>query len=1120
VTSRCCFSSFVADESHALRRIVGHHSQMPAAPDFRLYHGNALDVLAELLAGELRNVPPGTSLLEPDTILIPQPSMRRWLQATLAERHGIAANLRFLAPGEFVGEVLAANVPGHEDARTIEPSRLVWRLHAVLQDPASRKSPAIAAALDRYLDGPDRALRAWSLAHALADVFTKYQAWRRDWLLAWDRGADRDDWQAELWRRATRGIAHRAQAIDAFLRAFEGAEAPAPRGLPARLFAFACLNVSPDVLRIMTAAARGATVHFYLPTPTRKYWGDLVTLRERLAMNADDPLDAGENPLLAAWGRAGRDFIATLFSYEIVAPREIDAYAEPRQRGLLQRLQLDLLERRAPHGDRLAVASIERDRTLQIHACHTRAREVEVLHDQLRALFEDDPTLQARDVAVMTPDINLYSPTIAAIFGGAQGTPRFIPYTVADESSLTASPVADLALRILGLDRARLTSNEVLDLIALPPLMRSFDLDTESIDRLRDWVRNAGARWGLDAAHRARLGAPADDAFTWRFALDRLLLGHAAGEDADIAGVAPWPELEGHALDALDALIRLLAIIERAALDVSREHTPADWQALLTTTLEALLPPNPGEAADAGARDRVFGEIDAFGRAAAEAGLDDTLPADVVRAHFAARFAEADARQPFLAGGVTFCRMVPMRLIPFRVICLLGLNDRDYPRQEPSPVLNRLAAALDRPGQRRRGDRSVRDDDRFLFLQLMTAANDVLYLSYIGNDANDGSAREPPVGVSELLDAAAAYFDDSTEARRRLVLHHPLQPFGRAPDTDARRVRFDRAWSEALATMPGANAIAAFVPSPLPAEPDSAPVGKVDYHALKRFLIDPPATFLRERLRVRLDREEAHLAETEPFMSTDALEHFILLSRVHDALIADADIDETALCRRLQAEGELPPGGAGAQRLGEILRQARPIANAVHAVRRGTLTRLPFELALGDVRLAGMIEDIDDAQAIRTRVGKASARNHVRWHLDALVLAALDDPRPVLTFANFEPGEVGPRPLARHSREAARAALHWLVGLMQDGLARPLPFRPAAAWAWLDASKDGAVEADEAAAKQWTNRRGGEGTDAATVLALRGAMPFVDASATLAFRAWAGAVFAALRDARVPERAA
>ncbi|MGH8173728.1 MAG: exodeoxyribonuclease V subunit gamma, partial [Rhodanobacteraceae bacterium] len=209
-----------------MRREVGHHSQMPAATDFRLYYGNALEVLAELLAEELRSVPAGAAPLDPDTILIPQPAMRRWLQTTLAERHGIAANLRFIAPGQFVGDVLAANLPAHEDARTIDPARLTWRLYAVLCSDSARAHPAIASVLAHFLEGTQSELKAWSLAHVLADVFGKYQAWRREWLLEWDRGGDPNDWQAELWRRATRGLQHRAQAIDRFLAQHAAENAP------------------------------------------------------------------------------------------------------------------------------------------------------------------------------------------------------------------------------------------------------------------------------------------------------------------------------------------------------------------------------------------------------------------------------------------------------------------------------------------------------------------------------------------------------------------------------------------------------------------------------------------------------------------------------------------------------------------------------------------------------------------------------------------------------------------------------------------------------------------------------------------------------------------------------
>jgi exodeoxyribonuclease V gamma subunit len=1093
---------------------------MPAATDFRLYHGNALDVLAELLAGELQRTPPGAAWLDPDTILIPQPSMRRWLQAMLAERYGVAANLRFLAPGEFVGEVLAANLERHEDAATIDPSLLAWRLYAVLRDESSRAHPAIARALDAYLGGAQAESKAWSLASALAEVFAKYQAWRRDWLLAWDRGAFPDDWQAELWRRATRGLSHRAEAIDRFLRNQEAEDAPTPACRPARVFVFACLNVSPDVLRVLTTVARGATLHFYLPTPTRKYWGDLRTIRERLAGDDPEPFDGGENPLLAAWGRAGRDFVATLFSYEVVAPVEIEAYASPNAPlGLLQRLQLDLLERRAPSGAKLAVASIEKERSLQVHACHTRMREVEVLHDQLRAMLEDDPDMEPRHIAVMAPDIDAYAPYIAAVFGGAQGSPRFIPYTVADSAVLASSPVAALLLRLLDLPQSRATSNDVLDLLASPLLLRRFELDDEAVDRLRRWVSSAGARWGFDGEHRARLGSPREDAYTWRFALDRLLLGHAAADDADIAGVAPWPELEGNALRALDALIRLLGILERAGIELGVAQTASDWQTRLVDLLNELLPPALGDASLFRALERVLGELETLRTTIEAAGFAEAIAPEVVRSHLTARLSAPDARQPFLAGGVTFCRMVPMRLIPFRAIALLGLNDGEYPRTDASPALNRLVAALDAPGARRRGDRSVRDDDRFLFLQLLTATDRVLHLSYTAYNALDGSAREPSIVVSELLDVAASYFDDAVAARQRLIVHHPLQPFGKAADDDARRVRFDPAWNDALMTTPAAHPLPAFVSAPLPADADGAPSVEIDYLALRRFFIDPPRIFLRDRLAVRLDRDEAHLPDAEPFAPADALERFIVHRRVFDALLADSVLDETALCRRLQAEAQLPPGAAGTQRLRDIARQARPIVAAVHAAQRGATDTLPFALSLGDVRLAGTLADIDDESAIRVKVGKPSGRDIVRWHLDALVLSALGDARTVLTFGEFEAGDVGPRRIPAHESIAARDALRWLVGVMRDGYSEPLPFRPSAAWAWFEdfAERGNLAHADDAAEKVWRNRsNGGEGTDDATTLALRGAMPFADETATARFRAWTRAVFGALREARVP----
>ena len=451
---------------------------MSGEADFRLYHSNSLDVLAGLLSAELRAPAPGQPLLAPDTILIPQVAMRRWLQATLAAQHGIAANLEFLTPGEFVGRALAAN-PGPEGAagEDLDAERLRWHLYAALRDPALRAQPAMAQ-LAGYL-GDEDPLKPWTLAGELAGVFGKYQAWRRDWLLRWEAGADPNDPQAILWRAVAGGRAHRARRIQAYLARFGGADSAVPAGLPSRLFVFATLNVSPDVLRVLATQARAGTLHFYLPTPTKAYWGDLQSLGARLrAGNEPFPEDVGENPLLRDWGAAGRDFMALLGSYEVVHPSgEIAAYADPEAASdkpdtLLRRMQSDLFHRRATPAGPLRTEVDVGDNSLQFHACHTRLRELQVLHDRLRALLEDkrfDPPLQPREIAVLAPDIDPYVPYLDAVFGG-QGRGETIPWAMADASPLAGEPLAAAFLRLLALPVSRFGVDEILDLLASPPL--------------------------------------------------------------------------------------------------------------------------------------------------------------------------------------------------------------------------------------------------------------------------------------------------------------------------------------------------------------------------------------------------------------------------------------------------------------------------------------------------------------------------------------------------------------------------------------------------------------------------------------------------------------------------
>ncbi|WP_242111662.1 exodeoxyribonuclease V subunit gamma [Luteimonas aquatica] len=1126
---------------------------------FRLIHSNALDVLAAVLAERLRASPADGDWLRPETVLVPQYSMRRWLQQFLAEHSGICANVRFLTPGEFVDAALDANLGRVAPAERLRPEALRWHLLRELR----ARPPAEYARL--VADGR----KAWSLACALAETFEKYQAWRRDLLLRWEAGADADDAQAQLWRRIARGRAHRARRIGEYLQRYAGEGAAVPRLLPPRLFVFACQNVSPDVLQLIASQARAGEQDFFLHTPSRAYWGDLA--RWSHAYLPSDDLDAHRldahgaeadadrhNPLLAAWGQAERDFIAALGGGETVRARyEAQAFVEPSHATLLGRMQADVLDNRAPlleNADaRWPRTHVARgDASLQFHACHTRLREVQVLHDQLRALLEAPaeegmPRLDPRDIAVLAPDIDAYAPHIEAVFGGALGTARELPYTIADTSPLAGEPLAEAFLRLLDLPLRPLRLADLLDLLAVPAIARRFDLDDGARASLQVWLEAAGARWALDGADRARAGAADEAAYTLQFALERLLLGYAADEQEEIAGVAPWPALEGQSTQALDGCLRLVALLREAAAALTGPHSPREWAARLDRLLDGVFGADdapPEAAGDRRSLDRLRQAVAAFAAGAEEAEFAAPVAHALLRDRLLADLGAADARAPFLSGGVCFGRMVPMRLIPFRVICLLGLDDGDgasggtFPARETRDPLNRIQQALETP-QRRVGDPSRRDADRYLFLQLFNSAARVFYLSWVGFDARDGSAREPSTLVDELLETAARYHAGPADAvRRELVVRHALQPFSPAAfgaahvderEGDRRRFSFDARWRIAAVedeAVEGASTrTPVFADGVLPRASLQEARDEIDLEQLRRALARPQAAYLREGLGLRLAEDVPPLLEHEPLGLPDALQQHALRQGIFEHwLHAGAAPDPASLHAALVARARLAPGADGLATLALLIEAVRPFAEAALAAGfsgAGETARFAQpQWALGAdgaARLRGSLAGRHPQGFLRAALnpGGLHGAHVLRHRLDALAAACLPEPAQVFELAIAGKGE-GPRvaPLPMPEPKQAARTLRALLALRARMLRAPLPFLPKSGYAFYGA-RDEAAGLNAARAQWLGNGFGIPGeADAATQLALRGRDPFADADAQ-ALQAFVGisrALFGALID--------
>lgn len=1022
---------------------------------FRLHTSNDAAKLADALGERLRA--PHGNPLAPARVLVPQSGLRRWLQVHLAEQLGVVASVEFTPPAQFAWQLLRAAQPDLPVHSPFEVELLRWHVYALLGE--SLDGAALAPLRD-YFDGDGDPLRRYALSFELARAYERMQGYRREKLLRWEhdglsQGTDKNDWQAELWRRLLPrvGGVSRAARVNDWLRRFdpefppgEYAEKPAPPGLPARLACFACANVSPDVLRMLSVAGRHCDVDFFLPLPSSEYLGEEETRRSKVRELLLGK--ANGNPLIISQGGALADFVELLYGYEHVRPdEEIEDFDPGIDRGsLLGRVRDDILQHRLPPPNEKRL-SLPGDGSLQFHACHTPLREVQTLHDALLAMLDADPTLQPRDVAVMLPDVAAYAPAIDAVFGGIEHNDRrWLPFNLGDLGAAATHPAVQLFLDLLDAPSSRWELNELTDVLAVPGVMRRFDLDADAVERLARRLREAGVRWGEDEHARAGCGAYRE--FSWAFGVERVLAGFACGDADDtlIGDTAPLAGVEGAAFAHLDAVLAITNTWRRLRDESRHARTAKRWQAFLNATLDELYRPDARDTAESRALERVRGALATLARDCDATGHVLELPWTDVRAYLRDALASADPQQFLFTGGITFCGIVPLRVVPFRVICLLGMDEGAFPRRESNGLDPLLADR--RAGTAERGDRDVRADDRLLFLQLLAAARDVFYVSWIGRDAHTNETLAPSVVVAELMDALregylAAPADDAGRAAQDALLPRlqPLHPFD--PDLFASGTRtartFQSEWLPAARARHRNDASTPFVARPLP--PAIEPVAAIGLDELKRFFDDPARGFLEGALQLHLTRDAGEDAALEPLQP----DHPLLRYDLATALLVRNDTDIAQAQALLRAQGRLPPGELAGAALTIARYRAALLREAIvsftrAAPRAGDVTGT---LQLDDgTQVTGTVSELFPAGLVRWSPGGFRGKRVLRAWLDTLFVSSVCNAAATCRFLWIKDDKVQRRDIAVADADTARAHLTQLVSAFRDGLRQPLALFP------------------------------------------------------------------------------
>lgn len=927
-------------------------------------HSNRTERLADAVAAWLRRHP--LAPLEEDVVLVQSNGMAEWFKMALAEQGGICAATRVELPSRFLWRTYR-QVLGRAQVPTQSPvdkTPLTWRLLRLLSGLLDEPGFEPVAGFLRPGD-PDRLLQ---LCTRLADLFDQYQVYRPDWLGDWALGRDRlaapgrpdldvppdQRWQPLLWRAVLATLDERERAAirpaihQRALDALQAGGAPA-RPVARRIVLFGMAHVPLPVLELLAALSGHSQVLLAIPNPCRFHWADIMDGRELLRLaRRRHPLRGGldlaalpleqmhlhAHPLLAAWGRQGRDFVRQLDAFDdarqamarFAAPR-VDLFDEDEapDAPLLAQVQ-NRIRDLVPLAEHDRRAADPRDRSIVFHIEHSPLREVEVLHDQLLQLLAQPPggaPLRPRDIVVMAPDIDAVAPAIRAVFGQyPRGDARHIPFDIADLSARASHPLVAALEWLLRLPQQRCTLSELRDLLDVPAIAVRFGVAPEARELLARWMAGAGIRWGLNVAQRADLGLDAcGDQNTAAFGLRRMLLGYAGG-DAAFAGIEPHGEVGGLDAGLAGALAGLLGQLEHWWLASATPATPEGWAVRARALLAGIA--RPADETDRQVLQALDAALTTWQEACAQAGFAGEVPLSVAREAWLEALEEPAPRQRFRAGGVTFCTLMPMRAIPFEVVCLLGMNDGDYPRRAPRSDFDLMALA----GQARPGDRSRQSDDRQLMLEALLAARRVLYVSWTGRSVRDNSAQPPSVLVSQLRDYLDAGWSGEVLAQR--TTEHPLQPFSRRYfEGDARLFTHAREWRAAHGGGDAPQAVPpvpAFVPDP------RVPLTVAQ---LAAFLRNPAKAFLRERLGVVFDPGEEEGEDHESF-GLAGLDEYGLLRELLDGVQADLqEHAESAVeplllerLQRLHRAGRLPLGGLGERAQARLAGQLLPLLQA------------------------------------------------------------------------------------------------------------------------------------------------------------------------------------------------
>lgn len=671
-------------------------------PDATFWIGEDLGELADALAREGQPRDP----LAPLTVVVPNPLVGQWLEQSLAQRasgrfDGVAANLDVILPAAFIGRAL------YDDPSDLDrwsPDGLALGLLGARRDSAELSVN-----------------EAQRRAQRLADVLY----WRPGQLDAYLEAAGNERERDVLHRWGERGFLTPWAALDGTLERV--AEV-----FGERVVLVDCGELTTgDLLASVVARVAGRVrVDGYFVAPAF-YGADGVAP------------DVAAASLAARWSASA---VAHLERWRANCPA---ARWTTTPLGRTTAMRSDVVSRLGAAPGPAAGAQRATD-LLGVHGAVGYARQVEIARDAILAAI-DEIGASPHDVRVVTTDAERFVALMHEYWTRHDHpSAPSLQFEVADPSVTHGSARLRAVSTLLATVASHGTIYDVVALLSEPALQEGLGLSRRDVERVVELALEGGVSIGFDGRSREPVAAFVrdDDAGTWGRLSDRGVLASVFDVDDAAADLPIWPVGVPADLAVMTTVSRLVRALVEATETARATRTMLEWAGQFGDWAQLVASP-PG-VLDVGL-DRVLDRL-----AALACTSEGSFTFDEARELFEQVSSAVSGSSVIGRGGVTVQSPYALSHAPYRVTCILGLDDELLPTQSSGgPHL----------GEPMAGDPSPRDRFRAALLSLVATTSDRVIMLTNGREVSNGAALAPALVLAELTEALALADGDGVGLR-------------------------------------------------------------------------------------------------------------------------------------------------------------------------------------------------------------------------------------------------------------------------------------------------------------------------------------------------------------------